>query len=37
MHTGQRVIHVESIEFYVFQVQTSVDENSGMRTNNFHQ
>lgn len=36
MHTSQRIIHVESIEFYVLQVQTSVDENSGIRTFNYH-
>jgi len=32
--TGQRIVHVESIEFDVLQVQTPVDENSGMKTNN---
>lgn len=32
--TGQRIVHVESIEFDVLQVQTSVDENSGMKTVN---
>jgi len=32
--TGQRIVHVESIEFDVLQVQTPVDENSGMKTIN---
>jgi len=30
--TGQRIVHVESIKFDVLQVQTPVDENSGIKT-----
>lgn len=32
--TGQSIVHVESIEFDVLQVQTPVDENSEMKTIN---